>query len=325
MNAHPTRETTRLLQRLSRALKRHLPKAIAGDDRGVHQARVTTRRLREAVPVLATDLKGSKAGKAGRKIRRLTRALGTVRELDVTVSLLDELARSPQVPRTAVEDVRTRVIVERDARRKLMLERLERVNAEKLDKRLESVGAALEGATGEPWRKALAARLLKRARVLSESMDAAGHMYAPERLHAVRIAAKKLRYGLELAAGSGVTEASAHVRTIKRAQDMLGKLHDLQVLQGYVAAVQATPASNRAQSREPLEDLARHIEDQCRHLHGRYVALVPALRELILATRKVIAPQLARTTRRLPAVKMGLSRQPAGAAVYGRPKVAGDR
>jgi CHAD domain-containing protein len=308
MNVRAPRPTTRLLQRLSRALKRHLPQAIKGDDRGVHQARVTTRRLREAVPVLTTGLKGSKAGKARRKIRRLTRALGTVRELDVTLSLLDQLARSPHVSRTAVEDVRARVIAERDARRKVMIERLERVNAEKLDKRLESVGAALQGATGEPWRKALAARLLGRARRLSLAMDAAGHMYSPERLHAVRIAAKKLRYGLELAADSGVQEAAAHVRTIKRAQDMLGKLHDLQVLQSHVAAVEADPESNRAQSREAMEDLSRHIEDQCRHLHGRYVALLPALREVIAAVRKSIVPRLARAVRRVPVVKMGLSR-----------------
>jgi CHAD domain-containing protein len=307
MNVQPPRETTRLLQRLSRALKRHLPEAVKGNDRGVHQARVTTRRLREAVPVLATGLKGSKAGKAGRKIRRLTRALGTVRELDVTLALLDELARSPHVSRNAVEDVRARVVAERDARRKVMLERLERVNADKLDRRLKSVGAALQEASGEPWRKALAARLLKRGRYLSEAMDAAGHMYAPERLHVVRIAAKKLRYGLELAADSGVKEASAHVRTIKRAQEMLGKLHDLQVLQGHVGAVEASPTSSRARSREALEDLARHIEDQCRHLHGRYVALVPALRDVALAVRKTIVPQLAHTARKV-AVKMDLAR-----------------
>jgi CHAD domain-containing protein len=307
MNAQPPRETTRLLQRLSRALKRHLPAAVKGNDRGVHQARVTTRRLREAVPVLATGLKGSKAGKAGRKIRRLTRALGTVRELDVTLALLDELARSPHVPRNAVEDVRACVVAERDAKRKVMLERLERVDAGKLDRRLESVGVALQEATGEPWRKALAARLLKRGRHLSEAMDAAGHMYAPERLHVVRIAAKKLRYGLELAADSGVTEAAAHVRTLKRAQDMLGKLHDLQVLQAHVAAVQASPTSSRPHSREALEDLARHIEDQCRHLHGRYVALVPALRDVALTVRKIIVPQLARTPRQA-AVKMELGR-----------------
>ena len=308
MNTRAPRASTLLLRRLARALKRHLPMAVAGDDRGVHQARVTSRRLREAVPVLATGLKGSKAGKARGKIRRLTRALGTVRELDVTIQLLDELARSPHVSRIAVEDVRARVLKEREDRRKLMLERLEHINPDKIDRRLSSVGAALQTAMVEPWRKALAARLLQRSRRLRIAMDEAGHMYAPERLHAVRIAAKKLRYGLELAVDSGLRQAAPHVRAIKRAQDMLGKLHDLQVLLTHVAAVQTEPRSGRAPSREALEDLARHIEDQCRHLHGRYVATAPLLRESALAVRKVIVPQLTSAGRRRRAIKMGLSR-----------------
>jgi CHAD domain-containing protein len=307
MNTRSPRATTLLLQRLSRGLRRHLPKAAAGDDRAVHQARVTSRRLREAVPVLATGLKGSKAGKARRKIRRLTRALGTVRELDVTIHLLDELARSASVPRIAVEEVRARVLKERDERRKLMLQRLDEVNANKLDRRLSSVGAALDAAASETWRKALAARLAERARRLTMAIDSAGHMYAPERLHALRIAAKKLRYGLELAADSGLRDAAPLVRTIKRVQDMLGKLHDLQVLQTHVAAVQAEPRSDRALAREALEDLARHIEDRCRHLHGRYVASAPALRDAAMAVRKSIVPQLT-PSRRSRAIKMGLTR-----------------
>ena len=315
MNSRAHRPTTLLLQRLTKALARHLPEAAAGNDRGVHQARVTTRRLREAVPVLATGLKGSKAGKARRKIRRLTRALGTVRELDVTIQLLDELARSPQVSRTAVEDVRTRVMKQREERRALMLERLKRVNADKLDHRLASVSAALDTADAEPWRKPLASRLLARSRRLTTAMDQAGHMYAPDRLHAVRIAAKKLRYGLELAADSGLRQAAPHLRTIKRVQDMLGKLHDLQVLQSHVAAVQVEQRSGRAASHEALEDLTRHIEDRCRHLHGRYVTMAPALREAATVVRKGIVPQLARPPRRSRAMKMGLSRRPDPRAV----------
>ena len=73
-------------------------------------------------------------------------------------------------------------------------------------------------------------------------MTAAGHMYSPEQLHQVRIAAKKLRYAMELAFDGGVKSAAAPVRAVKRAQDTLGRLHDLQVLQSHVAAVQAEPS-----------------------------------------------------------------------------------
>ena len=119
-------------------------------------------------------------------------------------------------------------------------------------------------------------------------------MYAPERLHAVRIAAKKLRYGLELAADSGLKQAAPHVRTIKRAQDMLGKLHDLQVLQTHVAAVQAEPRTGRP--REALEDLAsdtsRGSAATCTDATWRHRS---RLREAATAVRKVIVPQLAHT------------------------------
>jgi CHAD domain-containing protein len=315
MNTRAPRTTTRLLQRLARSLKRHLPEAAAGNNIGVHQARVTSRRLREAVPVLATGLKGSKAGKATRKIRRLTRALGTVRELDVTLTLLEELAAAAEVSRTAVEDVRSHVVRERDARRAVMLKRLERVDADKLGRRLASVGAALESATEEPWRRTLCSRLLRRSKRLSVAMDAAGQMYSPERLHEVRIASKKLRYGLELAFDSGVKQAGAHVRTIKRAQDLLGKLHDLQVLQTHIAEAQINGDTARPEPRAALAVLAAHVEGQCRRLHGRYLSSSAALRDVPAAIRNVIVPQLAQPPRRRRPLKMALSRQAAPRAV----------
>ena len=63
----------------------------------------------------------------------------------------------------------------------------------------------------EAWRRALAARLVHRSRRLDQAISRAGSMYVPVTLHAVRIAAKKLRYTLELAAESGITEARPHV------------------------------------------------------------------------------------------------------------------
>ncbi len=309
MNRPKPRATTALLQRRARDLKRHLPAAITGSGHGVHQARVASRRLRETVPVLATGLKGSKAGKARRKIRRLTRALGTVRELDVTVTILDELARREHLPRTALEEVRADVLEERDRRREIMLERLDTVDIHKLDRRLSSVADALQHSTSTEWRVALSRRLLKRAKRLATAITTVGQIYYPERLHQVRIAAKKLRYALEIASDSHASAAAPLVSLLKRTQDNLGRLHDLQVLLAHVAAVQAHPSAGHHVPPGGLDVIAQTIEAECRHLHGRYVSAAPALLEACETIRHHVAPQLAAQSRGRGArpAKMALS------------------
>ena len=310
---HPTtnrskpRVTTTLLERRTRALQRYLPSAIKGDYHGVHQARVATRRLREAVPVLTTGAKGTKAGKAKRKIRRLTRALGTVRELDVTMAVLDELAQRPGIPRNALEDVRAHVLTEREERRKVMLERLGEVNADKLSRRLHAVAAALSNGAPNAWRETLAKRLVTRAKRFSSAVQDAGHIYAPERLHRVRISAKKLRYALEIAADGGIASAQPLVGMLKRTQDTLGRLHDLQVLQHHVADVQAAPPIRRAAANGALEAISRALEADCRHLHAKYLATSAALIDLGEQSHSVIAAKLLHATPRRRPLKMSLT------------------
>jgi CHAD domain-containing protein len=307
MKRPDTRLTSQLLQRQSRALKRHLPGAIKGDDRAVHQARVASRRLRESVPVLAAGLKGSKANKARRKIRRLTGALGMVRELDVTLTVMDELAASGEVPRAAFDALRAHVLTERQQRREVMLERLEAVDGEKLGRRLASVCEALGQADTEQWRQVLGKRLLKRSKRLAVAVSEAGHLYAPEALHAVRIAVKKLRYGLELAAGGGVKATAPMLRTLKRIQEMLGRLQDLQVLLEHVAIIQGSSNGHRV-PRATFDTLAHRIEDECRRLHGRYVAASQTLIDLVAEVRSSVVPALAHPPRRTRSLKMSLPR-----------------
>ncbi|HEY7497678.1 MAG TPA: CHAD domain-containing protein [Vicinamibacterales bacterium] len=316
MNRRNPRVTSRLLARRATALKRHVSEAVNGRPRGVHQARVASRRLREAVPVLTSGVKGTKAKKAHGKIRRLTKALGTVRELDVTLQVLDELSSKDSLPRPALEEVRAHVVLERDERRAEMLDRIEHVNLEKLDRRLASVVESIAASDSEDWRDALGSRLMKRSKFLAAAISDAGHVYSPEQLHQVRIAAKKLRYAMELALDTGVKSAAAPLRLVKNAQDTLGKLHDLQVLQTHVAVVQAEPKV-RTLPDGGLDILARALEDQCRHLHARYVASIPKLNDVLEATRSVIVPQLAqRGSSGSRALKMTLkSRTPVRRAV----------
>jgi CHAD domain-containing protein len=287
-----------LLLRRARELERQLPLAIQGNDTGVHQARVACRRLREAVPVLAGETKARK--KAEKKIRKLTQALGTVREMDVTVQILDEFAQTNALPRNALEDVRAHVIAERDRRRAVMLQRLRRVDTDRLRARLEEASIVAAVIDSAEWREALTSRVALRAKRLMLAIQRAGQMYAPEQLHAARIATKKLRYALELIADARLAPVRPLVNTLKRAQDTLGKLHDLQVIEQHVAAVQAMPPARRGAHDGGLKVIAGSLADECRHLHGRYIKQVPALIQLLETCTETILPELARRARRRP-------------------------
>lgn len=306
MKRADTRLTSQMLRRQARALERHLPGAVKGDDRAVHQARVASRRLRESVPVLSAGLKGGKGNKARRKIRRLTGALGMVRELDVALKVVDELASAENVPRAAVDELRAHVLAERQQRREVMLQRLDEVDVDKLHRRLDSVSEALSAAEESGWRDLLGKRLLKRAKRLQAAVDQAGRLYAPEQLHQVRIAAKKLRYGLELAADAHVKAAAPLVRSLKRVQDVLGRIQDLQILGAHVVALQTDAAMQRV-PQAAFDTILRRIEGECRRLHGRYVAASDGLLVLVKEVRSTVVPLLAHAPRRARPVKMTLA------------------
>jgi CHAD domain-containing protein len=237
-------------------------------------------------------LKSAKARKARRTIRKITRALGSVRELDVALTLIDELAAEDDISRPALQEVRLHVSSERDRRREQMLARLSSVDISKLDRRLAKLGASSDEDPGVTWREALAGRLLRGAKRLAQSVAAAGQLYAPDQLHRVRIDAKKLRYALELASDSGVLAARPLVTAVKKVQLTLGTLHDLQVLQSHVAAVQLAQASDAAAPHEALAAIAGRIEAQCRVLHGRYITLAPRLLEVVALVRTDVVPKL---------------------------------
>src|SRR6185436_382193 len=205
-----------------------------------------------------------------------------------------------------LSEVRAQVIEEREEHRQAMLKRLEHVDRAKLDRRLQGVRQALMHAVParHGWRGALAVRVARRARRLARAMDEAGQIYAAQALHEVRIASKKLRYALEIADESGAAPCKDAVRTLKRVQDTLGRLHDLQVLQHHAAAVGATPRRRRTIPDEALAALTRLVEDECRHLHGRYVKALPSLAEVVETARRDVP---ARLTVRRPARAMKMT------------------
>src|SRR5438034_419345 len=105
-----------LLRKRLDLFTRMLPGVAEGDARALHRTRVATRRLRELLPILQLD--NDLARKLGRRLRRMTTRLGSVRELDVLILFLDELHESGRYHEGGVSRSTTAVAHERDERRK---------------------------------------------------------------------------------------------------------------------------------------------------------------------------------------------------------------
>jgi CHAD domain-containing protein len=132
-------------------------------------------------------------------------------------------------------------------------------------------------------------------------MAEAGAVYLPERLHTVRIAVKKLRYAFELATDLAGEKAGAELRVLKRAQDGLGRMHDLQMLIERVRQVQAALTPPNLTVWRDLDALGLTLEDDCRVLHARYMRQrddIAAIADTLSARPQTIAAPRAQTTRR---------------------------
>lgn len=207
-----------------------------GDINAIHQARVTTRRLKAAIdlfdPVIADD---QKAGPL-RLLKRLRRRLGPLRDADVMVGHLQYLQTTKRWARPAG----------------WVADRLRRRRDEAFKKAQDKVDVPdLLGRLGQWWgvreqiREALGepVELMLRDSLLDQLHDferAADRLIAgpaaeagptdKQDPHELRIAGKALRYTLELAKADGHDMPRSVLRQFKSLQEALGLWHDYVVL-----------------------------------------------------------------------------------------------
>ena len=291
-----TRRTTSpseiVIRQRARALERSLPGAQKGDTALVHKARVATRRLREAVPLI---VRGARGRKFERRMRRLTRALGSVRELDVALQTLDELSTAGAVPAASIVRLKQEIRLERERVHARMCTEVSHVDVERLRRKLVAAVRkhqphSTRAQAKDPERIARArARAARRAQRLRGAVENAGTIYLPDRLHEVRIAVKRLRYALEVSRELSGSHAVAHIRALRQLQDLLGRMHDLEVLILRVRGLQGSPQAPTLRISANLDQLVRHLETECRQIHGRYVTMRRKLIAVCDATEKAAA------------------------------------
>ena len=296
MNVQPSYDS--LWQKRLKALGAVWPEFLAGETEALHKARVASRRIREALPVVGANAPRAKIKKLRKQLRSLTRSLGPIRELDVELGMLEEQGAQDDVSRSALSLVRREVAARRLALRDRLGEEPPVADVKKLIKKLERVAETKDKGRKarsheqadheQAWRAALGLALLRRAKRLKSTLDEAGPLYAPDRIHDVRIAAKKLRYALEIAQDAGDTRARTIAKRLKREQQRLGRLHDLEALLKHVREAEASPRVGARLA--DLTAFADALERDCRQVHAEFVEHRDVMFECATDVRHQLVP-----------------------------------
>ena len=244
MNALPAQLTrdpalkSQLVKLARKRLERFVtlyPKALVSDDPEiVHDLRVASRRLQQALRVLPPHSK-SVNRKLFKVLRRVRRAFGACRNLDVCIGLIQakleaatavSMRHSWDAVRLWLEEKRATEIDRACAelKRHDLIEFIGRVQA-----RIENIDQEPEGA--DPlWQCSREALAEWRNALVSAKAEPQN-----EQIHAFRISGKRLRYQAESIAELGDTSAKKLVQGLKALQDDLGDWRDRSVLRRYVA------------------------------------------------------------------------------------------
>jgi CHAD domain-containing protein len=206
------------------------------DPDAVHDLRVATRRFAQALIALKPCLRAKEVKRVRRSLKNLMMVAGEVRNCDIAVKLL---AR-PAEPASALLD-------EFGARRKeaqrALVTFLKRLVWQRTSARwradLEIIGGTAESV--EEMAESSLARLGKR--FLRRGQAAAKTSASAEELHQLRIAAKKLRYTLELFAP---IETDTLLEKVVQVQTRLGAINDCQTVR---AMLHGMPGSEKHEAR----------------------------------------------------------------------------
>ncbi len=270
----------------------------------IHRMRVASRRLRAALPLFKSCIPEKKYRVWMLEIQKITRALGVARDTDVQIAYITKIIKKRQ---RAVEQknssadfpVRVKGDVESILLAQLQKKRskLQVVVIKDLEK-LETSGIIHDMRTFFISQAAGTRRTKKRSPPYAIPMVAAGRIsrrldmmlsyerwvHNPDAVvqhHAMRIAAKKLRYTMEVYGPLYRLGLNKYLVRVKKIQEILGDLHDCDVWIDTVMVIllkerSASPVKNTSKNNQISRMTGyRHFlaerEKERKRLYNRYV------------------------------------------------------
>jgi CHAD domain-containing protein len=252
-------------------VRHHLPLALRKADQDiehVHQLRVGTRRAGAALRIFSLCLPQKVYDASRRQLRKLRRAAGAARDWDVFIEMLTDWGQGQGTRHRAGLDLLTGYAT---AQRELAQEHLSAAAADHpfaFDRSIGlTLGAIRRPPPGRPRRLIDLARPLLSALLAELDEAAARDLTDYANLHQVRIAGKRLRYGMEVFVDCFTERFRTETYpAIEEMQEILGRANDSHVarlrLEALRGQLQKSQPNAWKRCRLGVESLMKHHRDQ---------------------------------------------------------------
>ena len=216
----------------------------AEDIEYIHRMRVASRRMRSALTIFKGCFDKKKFNEIDRDVRKVVRALGEARDLDVQLEVVREAEAQFNTPRLlpGLKRLQLRLTQKRAQAQQHVVSAMDRLAQDQLLERLEAWYAPLQAAAEGVYLYSSALYQLAFESVQARLKELLGHVpYISDpanvaELHAMRISAKRLRYTLEAFDDLYGGRLKPFISTGRKLQDQLGLIHDLDVWIFFVPA-----------------------------------------------------------------------------------------
>lgn len=210
------------------------------DPEFIHQLRVSQRRLRSLIRLFAPALPDAFVQAWNEKLKTNAGSFGEARDLDVLYEeILAPVHGGNPDEEKALARLREAILQARDTARSQSAGQLDAAAQGRLILNLTTELLALpsNNLIGAADLGVFASLQLKRLRKKIRRRHTAARSLVPEQLHALRIALKQLRYGMEFFQSlMPASTVKPYLKALARAQNALGFINDVDVARGRLAA-----------------------------------------------------------------------------------------
>ena len=252
----------------------------------VHKTRVTSRKLRAALPLFQPCLPSKKYKRWTKEIKKVTRLLGEARDFDVQITLVRKYLQNIN----PAEKKFVNILLSNRANNRNKIQPIVTRGIEKLKASgvLEELAYVCQNAVKETSGMVFDPNhVLEKAQWhisfrLDDFLSLEKYVHSEDanaKHHEMRINAKKLRYVMEFFAPLYKDRLEKEIETVKAYQDILGEKHDLEVWINYLPKfIDETKSKGHkildaAKFELALQNFLAYIKDQRKDHYRRFVQL----------------------------------------------------